>query len=234
MVKNIRCASIRMKSSSLALVLGFFLLFSFSAWGLSRETTTRFDSSTSTAYTVVSPVDVIPVSVTVKKPLKEIQATYTVVESSRQRQRENYDTLRSRLLNAPASEKELLLAQLSQQRQRVLLSTLNSLTVLYQRTDYVLVQFDETLLRLRSKYLSLKDKSSIPDFSSRMRTLESTQSSLQNKSAQLSARLASAPTSVSLGDDVVSLKNDLSSFIQETKSFVKDYRSLAREVIEAN
>ncbi|MBM3282365.1 MAG: hypothetical protein FJY86_03430 [Candidatus Diapherotrites archaeon] len=223
-----------MKSSSFILILGFFFLFSFSAWGFSTENTTRFDSSVPVTYTVVSPVDVIPVSIAVKKPLKEIQATYTVAESSRQRQRENYDSLRARLLNAPASEKELLLAQLSQQRQRVLLSTLNSLTVLYQRTDYVLAQFDETLLRLRSKYLSLKDKSSVPDFSSRMRALESTQSSLQNKSVQLSVRLASAPTSVSLGGEVVSLKNDLSSFIQETKSFVNDYRSLAREVIEAN
>jgi hypothetical protein len=222
-----------MRFSFVFMAVGFLLLLTSAACAFSSDTTTQFGASPPALYAVTSPADVIPVAVSVKKPLKEIQATYTVVESSRLRQRENYDTLRTRLLNAPASEKELLYAQLVQQRQRVLLSTLNSLTVLYQRTDYVLVQFNETLLRLRSKYLSLKNKSSVSNFDSRVRALESSQSTLQNKSAQLSTRLASAPSSVSLGDEVVLLKQDLSSFIRETKSFVNDYRALAQEVIQA-
>ena len=217
----------------------FLLLFCFilPAWGIPSSANPALTATATSLQplpiAVDSSSDVIPLSVSVKKPLRDIQASYTVVESARQDQREKYSQLQKRLLDSSSSERPLLHAQLVQQRQRVLLSTLNSMIIIFQRADFVLNQFDETLLRLRSKYLSTKRNRTVADFDSRMRTLESTQSSLQKKSVDLSKKLSAASSSVTLSDDLFEIKTDLSSFIKEMTIFTSDYRSLAKEVISS-
>lgn len=215
-------------------ILFLLVLFSSAVFAARGTERSSIISPTAAVTAVNTSSDVIPLSVSVKKPLVDIQTSYAAVESARLDQREKYDRLRTRLLDSPSSERSILTAQLSQQRQRVLLSTLNTMVVIFQRSDFVLQQFDETLLRLRSKYLSSKNKKVISDFDSRMRELESAQSSLQKKSSLLSEKLSLAPSSVNLGDDLITIKQDLSSFIRDMKQFTVDYRSLAKDVISSS
>lgn len=210
--------------------LGFFLLLLFPIFS---HAAAPVSSQAPLPMVVDSSSDIIPLSISIKKPLRDIQASYVVVETVRQDQREKYAQLQKRLLNSPSSERLLLNAQLGQQRQRVLLSTLNAMIIIYQRADYVLNQFDETLLRLRSKYLSNKRTHPVSNFDARMRELESAHSSLVKQSTALSQKLSLASSSVALSVDLLEIKRDLSSFIQNMKDFISAYRSLAQEVISS-
>lgn len=174
--------------------------------------------------------DVLPISVAVKRPLRELQTSYVVAESVRQDERATYTLLQRRLLNVSESEKPLLRAQVSEQRQRVLFSTLNVLTIIFQRAEYLVDNFDAGLLRMRVK-LNSQDNQSITNSSERLSELTASLASLKEKSAELSRQLSSAPSSVNLSRDLVKIKSNLSALLVEIESFSLAYRSLAQDIV---
>ncbi len=189
--------------------------------------------------TVIRPVsvsveEVVPVSVKVEKPLSEILVSYRAMEESRLLERGKYDVIKEKFLNSSASEKELLTAQLSQQRRRVLLSTLNSMTLIYQRADYLVGKLDFSLLALRAHYSKLRNKSSVPNFDSRMVALEGSLASLAMQSVSVATQLESAPSSIELGAKLLSIKTDLSKLIKDAKVFLREYSVLAQEVLSSS
>lgn len=215
-----------MRARLLVLFL-FFLLFASTA--LALESRSQAKSSSSLPVVVESPSDIIPLSVATKKPLRELQTSYTVSESVRIDQQEKYAQLKKRLLNAPASEQPLLTAQVNQQRQRVLLSTLNSMILIYQRADLLLSRFDSGLLSMRSKYRSSGE--TISSFDSRIRVLDKSLSALKQKSSSISQRLSTVSSSVDMSRDLIQLKRDLSEYLKDIASFTADYRSLAEDIV---
>ncbi len=174
--------------------------------------------------------DILPVSVAVKRPLRELQTSYVAAEAVRQDEREAYTLLQRRLLNVSESEKPLLRAQASEQRQRVLFSTLNVLTIIFQRAEYSVDNFDAGLLRMRVKINSM-NSDSIPNSSERLSQLTASLASLKEKSSAVSLQLSRAPSSVNLSRDLIQIKSDLSTLLAEIASFSLAYRSLAQDIV---
>lgn len=174
--------------------------------------------------------DILPVSVAVKRPLRELQTSYVAAEAVRQDERAAYTLLQRRLLNVSESEKPLLRAQASEQRQRVLFSTLNVLTIIFQRAEYSVDNFDAGLLRMRVKINSM-NSDSIPNSSERLSQLTASLASLKEKSSAVSLQLSRAPSSVNLSRDLIQIKSDLSTLLAEIASFSLAYRSLAQDIV---
>ena len=174
--------------------------------------------------------DILPISVAVKRPLRELQTSYVAAEAVRQDARATYTLLQRRLLNVSESEKPLLRAQASEQRQRVLFSTLNVLTIIFQRAEYLVDSFDAGLLRMRVKINSMNEDS-IPNSSERLSELTASLASLKEKSSAVSLQLSRAPSSVNLSRDLVQIKSDLSVLLAEIESFSRTYRSLAQDIV---
>lgn len=174
--------------------------------------------------------DILPISVAVKRPLRELQTSYVAAEAVRQDERATYTLLQRRLLNVSESEKPLLRAQASEQRQRVLFSTLNVLTIIFQRAEYLVDSFDAGLLRMRVKINSMNEDS-IPNSSERLSELTASLASLKEKSSAVSLQLSRAPSSVNLSRDLVQIKEDLAILLAEIESFSLAYRSLAQDIV---
>jgi hypothetical protein len=220
-----------MRPSSILIILALFAL----SWPVfaAEPSISRQTPSISLPVIVESSSDILPLPVVAASPssLRELQTTYSAVESVRVDQREKYAQIQKRFQNASASEQPLLSAQLSQQRQRVYLSTLNTMVVIYQRADYLVDQFDAGLLSVRSKYRSTRNTHPVSSFDSRMDQLENDLASLKQQSSLLSQKLSAASSSINLRRDLGELKGDLSSFLNDIKSFSSKYRSLVQDVV---
>lgn len=174
--------------------------------------------------------DILPISVAVKRPLRDLQTSYVAAEAVRQNERKAYTLLQRRLLNVSESEQPLLRAQASEQRRRVLISTLNVLTIIFQRAEYSVDNFDAGLLRMRVKVNSMGE-GAIPNSSERLSYLSTSLVSLHEKSSAISLQLSRAPSSVNLSRDLIQIKTDLSVLLSEIESFSLAYRSLAQDIV---
>lgn len=232
MVKNNANHSCFMRPSFILLIFALFVL-SWPVLAAEPSAISRQTAAISLPVVVESSSDILPLSVAAvsSQSLRELQTTYSAVESVRLDQREKYVQIQKRFQNAPASEQPLLSAQLSQQRQRVYLSTLNTMVVIFQRADYLVDQFDAGLLSIRSKYRSTKNAHPVSSFDSRMEKLENDLILLKQQSSLLSQKLSDASSSVNLRRDLGELKSSLSSFVSDIKSFSSDYRSLVQDVV---
>ncbi len=214
-----------MHSRLFLVVLSLFLLFIL----VSADKSTATVAPSTLPVIVESSTDILPLSVSVRKPLRDIEVSYSAAENVRVDQRSKYAQLTNRFLKSSDAERPLLKAQISQQRQRVLLSTLNSMVLIYQRADYLVEKFNAGLLRMRSKYKSSGVQ--VPSFDSRVRALHSSLASLKRQSAVISKELSSASSSVELSRDLIAAKQDLASFLNNLESFSSDYRSLAQDIV---
>ncbi len=182
---------------------------------------------------VDSQADILPISISIstKISLREQQAAYAAAESVRLNQREKYSQLQARLPNSFESEQPLLIAQLGQQRQRVLLATLNVMILVYQQSAYLTEQYVPGLVRMQAKYNAVKKYRPVTSFDLRHSELSAALNSLKKHSTSISQKLSRASSSVELGQNMVEIKEDLSSFLEEIKSFTNNYRSLSHDIL---
>ncbi len=212
--------------------IALFLLFLFFAPSVfAQESRARANAASTLPVVVESSSDIIPISVIAKKPLRELQTSYAASESIRVNQQEKYAQLKKRLLNASSSEQPLLAAQVSQQRQRVLLSALNTMILIYQRADLLVSRFDTGLLSMRSKYRSSNE--AVSNFDARIQKLSADLSALKRKSSVISQGLSSISSSVEMSRDLIQMKHDLSEYLKDIASFSNDYRALAQDILSS-
>jgi hypothetical protein len=144
------------------------------------------------------------------------------------RERASYQSARSRLANASASDQSLLRTELSIYRQRLLLALLNRLTLIYQRADLVVQKMEPSLLRMDILH---DQRGGVSDYSTRYSALKSQLALLKSQSDAAARLLESCPTAVDLGACVRSSKDAVSSLLRDIPPYYSAYRSLAGPVL---
>ncbi len=242
-------ASFRIVGIALFLVLFFSLAWAAEERSGDRAPSTSTDSSSSRSsdapskatalvtalpVKVDSPTNIIPIAVEVRKSLPDIQTSYVATESVRLVERQKYDVLQNKWINASSSERKELLSQVVEQRHRVLLSTLNSMTVIYQRVHYWVERGDPALVVLRSRYNQSRSTHVVSDFEPRILSLQTKLVSLQEQSRVVRQQLETAPSSVELSVELRSIKTNLSQLILESKEAMREYTVLVQDVFSTS
>ena len=233
-------------------VLAFLFLFLSSSWALIERAGDRPSSHDSTGTSpppnglspatanvttvsvTASHAEIIPILVEVRKPLHDIQVSYIAAEAVRMEEIKKYDEIRLNAAKASSDEKKALSAQLATERRRVLLATLNSMTLIYQRARYVVEGTDSGLVALRSKYNASSASKRVTDFEGRMYSLERQRQALLTQSTFIQHKLEATPSSVELGASLLSTKMSLSELISGAKSYLEDYSRLVQAVVSTS
>lgn len=185
-----------------------------------------------TAVKSTTPVKaVLPLATHTSDSLSTIVSTQKTAEAVFQREKESYAIIQTKSLGASSAEKSLIQAQLSEQRNRYLVAALNRVIVIYQRIDYIVLNLDESLLRLRVLYKTKKGGIGVPDFDSRVGKLESQLSALQEKSQKTGNSLEKVKESVDLSIRLRSARDDVVALLQSLRSFLVEYRLLVQDVM---
>jgi hypothetical protein len=227
-----------MRTLFLLLFLAFILFPSVSA----RETDDGLFPSPATGKVMlpagtseISPAPgslVLPLSV--RPGNTQTLSSLSVSEKSMQavliRERGTFQSIRKRLLSASASEQGAILTELGLQRQRLLISILNRLTVVYQKIVLIEDKLDVSLLRLRSAH---SKNPRISNFETRIQGLEQEVKSLKGASARTASQLESCPTSVNLGECVKTAQKSTTDLLVSLRTFLSTYRTLVQEVLSA-
>ncbi|MEK6902402.1 MAG: hypothetical protein AABX02_02325, partial [archaeon] len=119
--------------------------------------------------------------------------------------------------------------EIIEQRQRVLMATLNGVTAIYQRMDVILTTFDTTLIRLRS--IHSNRVSPVPNFESRYASLRAELDSLHTQSNQVATEITACQGGVDLSACVQSSRVQSSDLLISLRKFFASYRALALDVI---
>lgn len=210
-----------------ALVLILFLVFPF----VNAQATPVVAEKSAMMNAVVDASPILPLPVRAPKDtsLRVAAATYLSSENVLIREREAYATLRARWINASSAERSALQADVSTQRQRVLLATLNRVTAIYQRMDMVIDSMNTSLIRLRSLHSSRNTP--ISYFDSRYTTLKTQLTALNAQSDGIAEEIEQCQRGIELSTCVQSSRDHTAELLVSLKEFFSSYRALALDVV---
>lgn len=176
--------------------------------------------------------EIVPLSVHASKDmtLRVIAATHLSTENVLNRERAAYASIRSRWVNGSSAERSALQPEMTEQRRRLLLATLNRITAIYQRIDMIISTMDTTLIRLRSIHSARG--TSISYFDSRHNALQTQLSALHVQSDTIAAEIAECQKGIQLSNCVQSSRNHTAELLSSLKDFFSSYRALALDVVQ--
>lgn len=214
-------------------IIAVMLLFLLSAVHARDEPsiTGRVTAVVSPAPTVVATADILPLPVRAERnaSLRVMAATQLSTRNVFTRERDAYNQIRSRWVEAPAAERTALQPQVAEQRRRVLLASLNSVTAIYQRVDVIISSMETALLRLQLR----NSQRSVPveDFDSRFESIKNQLDVLRAESDQIAVEIESCQKGIDLSACVKSTRDRAAHLISLLRTYFIAYRTLAIDVI---